>query len=123
MQEINRKYPKTNSKLSGNICAFLRQLPTNATKSSLSLRKEVNNSFALHLKILNPKIVIKGLLISTDIDDIKRPLRPRLPCLRLLSSLNLSQNSSSPSSWWNYKITRFPRHLQTGQVLLSNSKN
>ncbi|GFT97025.1 nucleic-acid-binding protein from transposon X-element [Trichonephila clavipes] len=78
MQEINRKYPKTNSKLSGE---YLRIFASTADerKEIISFLKERREQFfALHPQDSKPpKIVIKGLPISTDIDDIKKDLSER----------------------------------------------
>ncbi|GFT58581.1 hypothetical protein TNCV_1250461 [Trichonephila clavipes] len=112
MQEIYRKYPKTNSKLSGEYLRIFASTADERNEIIAFLKERGEQFFALHPQDTKPqKIVIKGLPISTDIDDIKKDLSDRgfLVSKRLLSSLNLSQNSSSPSSWWNYKNHPIPQ--------------
>ncbi|GFT36666.1 nucleic-acid-binding protein from transposon X-element [Trichonephila clavipes] len=76
MQEINRKYPKTSSKLSGE---YLRIFATSIEERNEIIEflkgKGEQFFFALHPQDVKiQKIVIKGLPISADIDDIKQDL-------------------------------------------------
>ncbi|GFS67466.1 nucleic-acid-binding protein from transposon X-element [Trichonephila clavipes] len=78
MQEINRKYPKTNSKLSGEYLRIFASTADERNEIIYFLKERGEQFFALHPHDTKPqKIVIKGLPISTDIDDIKKDLSER----------------------------------------------
>ncbi|GFT31344.1 putative RNA-directed DNA polymerase from transposon X-element [Trichonephila clavipes] len=78
MQEINRKYPKTNSKLSGEYLRIFASTADERNESIAFLKERGEQFFALHPQDTKPqKIVIKGLPISADIDDIKKDLSER----------------------------------------------
>ncbi|GFU32424.1 nucleic-acid-binding protein from transposon X-element [Trichonephila clavipes] len=78
MQEINRKYPKTNSKLSGEYLRIFASATDERNEIINFLKERGEQFFALHPQDTKPqKIVIKGLPISTDIDDIKKDLSER----------------------------------------------
>ncbi|GFX85082.1 nucleic-acid-binding protein from transposon X-element [Trichonephila clavipes] len=78
MQEINRKYPKTNSKLSGEYLRIFASTADERNEIIAFLKERGEQFFALHPQDTKPqKIVIKGLPISTDIDDIKKDLSDR----------------------------------------------
>ncbi|GFU10757.1 nucleic-acid-binding protein from transposon X-element [Trichonephila clavipes] len=75
MQEINRKYPKTSSKLSGEYLRIFAASMEERNEIIDFLKGKGEQFFALHPQdVKTQKIVIKGLPISADIDDIKQDL-------------------------------------------------
>ncbi|GFX16684.1 nucleic-acid-binding protein from transposon X-element [Trichonephila clavipes] len=78
MQEINRKHLKTNSKLSGEYLRIFASTDDEGKEIISFLKERGEQFFALHRQdSKHQKIVIKGLPISTDIDDIKKDLSER----------------------------------------------
>ncbi|GFW31421.1 nucleic-acid-binding protein from transposon X-element [Trichonephila clavipes] len=75
MQEINRKYPKTSSKLSGEYLRIFAISIEERNEIIDFLKGKGEQFFALFPQDVKiQKIVIKGLPISADIDDIKQDL-------------------------------------------------
>ncbi|GFV63989.1 putative RNA-directed DNA polymerase from transposon X-element [Trichonephila clavipes] len=78
MQEINRNFPKTRSKLSGEYLLIFASTSDDHRDITLFLKEKGEQFFAFHPIDLRPqKIVIKGLPISTDICDIQKDLTER----------------------------------------------
>ncbi|GFS85362.1 PRE_C2HC domain-containing protein [Trichonephila clavipes] len=78
MQEINRKYPKTKSKLSGEYLRIFASTSDDLLGITEFLKEKGEQFFAFHPIDLRPqKVVIKGLPISTDICDIQKDLTER----------------------------------------------
>ncbi|GFX75378.1 nucleic-acid-binding protein from transposon X-element [Trichonephila clavipes] len=78
LQEINRKFPKTKSKLSGEYLRIFASTTDDHRDITLFLKEKGVQFFAFHSIDLRPqKVVIKGLPISTDICDIQKDLTER----------------------------------------------
>ncbi|GFW82900.1 nucleic-acid-binding protein from transposon X-element [Trichonephila clavipes] len=75
MQEINRKYPNTKSKLSGEYLRIFASTSDEHRDITEFLKEKGEQFFAFHPIDLRPqKVVIKGLPISTDICDIQKDI-------------------------------------------------
>ncbi|GFX39350.1 nucleic-acid-binding protein from transposon X-element [Trichonephila clavipes] len=80
MQEINRKYPQTSSKLSGEYLRIFAATTEERNEIIDFLKGKGEQFFALHPQdIKTQKIVIKGLPISKKIYLSKASLFPRSP--------------------------------------------
>ncbi|GFX35261.1 nucleic-acid-binding protein from transposon X-element [Trichonephila clavipes] len=78
MQEINRRFPNTKSKLSGEYLRIFASTTDDHRDITTFLKEKGEHFFAFHPIDLRPqKIVIKGLPISTDNCDIKKDLTER----------------------------------------------
>ncbi|GFU03090.1 nucleic-acid-binding protein from transposon X-element [Trichonephila clavipes] len=78
MQEINRRYPNTKSKLSGEYLQIFASTSDDHRDITDFLKEKGELFFAFHPIDLRPqKFVIKGLPISTDICDIQKDLTER----------------------------------------------
>ncbi|GFS89333.1 nucleic-acid-binding protein from transposon X-element [Trichonephila clavipes] len=78
LQEIQRLYPKTKTKLSGEFLKIFAASSDNHRDITKLLVEKNEQYFALNPTLNRPqKVVLKGLPINTDIDDIERDLTSR----------------------------------------------
>ncbi|GFY72251.1 RNA-directed DNA polymerase from mobile element jockey [Trichonephila inaurata madagascariensis] len=78
LQEIARKFPKASSKYSGEYLKIFTSSPDEHRELTNFLSEKGEQYFALQPIANRPqKVVIKGLPIETDVDDIKKDLTDR----------------------------------------------
>ncbi|GFW53244.1 nucleic-acid-binding protein from transposon X-element [Trichonephila clavipes] len=78
LQEISRKYPKSKSKLSGKFFKIFAASIDDHRAITTLLTEKGEQYFALNPVLNKPqKIVIKGLPINTDIEEIRQDLTSR----------------------------------------------
>ncbi|GFU82823.1 uncharacterized protein TNCV_266201 [Trichonephila clavipes] len=78
LQEISRKYPKSKSKLSGKFLKIFAASTDDHRAITTLLTEKGEQYFALNPVLNRPqKIVIKGLPINTDIEEIRQDLTSR----------------------------------------------
>ncbi|GFU23506.1 hypothetical protein TNCV_3537211 [Trichonephila clavipes] len=78
MQEVTKKFSQTNSKLSGEYLKIFATSPDEHRAVTNFLTEKGEQYFAIEpINNRLQKIVIKGLPMSTDIEDIKNELTKR----------------------------------------------
>ncbi|GFY57831.1 nucleic-acid-binding protein from transposon X-element [Trichonephila inaurata madagascariensis] len=78
LQEIARKFPKSSSKYSGEYLKIFTSSPDEHRELTNFLQEKGEQYFALEPIANRPqKVVIKGLPIETDVDEIKKDLTDR----------------------------------------------
>ncbi|GFY02393.1 uncharacterized protein TNCV_3502741 [Trichonephila clavipes] len=124
LQEISRKYPTSKSKLSGKFFKIFAASIDDHRAITTLLTEKGEQYFALNPVLNKPqKVVIKGLPINTDIEEIRQDLTSRGFKVIKVAQFNKSKSKMKPHFYGgNRKIPGFPDIFKLRLVATSQSK-